>query len=470
MAKAKAKAKPAFNAIADVVSIAPQPGPQTAFLSSSADIVIYGGGAGGGKSFALCLEPIRHCVGPKANPHFGAVIFRRNYAMVTMQGGLWDESAKFYPLLDAKSNQSELSWTFPSGAVVKFAHLQHEKSKYDYQGAQICLLCFDELTHFSETQFFYMMSRNRSTCGVRPYVRATCNPDADSWVAKFIAWWIDQETGFPIKERIGKVRWFVRVNDELVWADTAKELTDKYPALFPKSATFIPASVYDNQALLKQDPSYLANLMAQPTVERERLLKGNWKIRPAAGMFFKKEWFRTVDAIPAGSRLVRFWDRAATKAAPGKDPDWTVGLLLAWTPAGEFIIADVVRLQGSPLEVETAIYNTALRDGAGVLIGMSLDPAQAGKFEAASYSRKLTGFNVRFFDEGSEGNKQTRAKNPSAQAEAGNFCVLRAGWNDVVLGVLENFPEANHDDDVDALSGAYHLLTARTILTEENVG
>ena len=84
-------------------------------------------------------------------------------------------------------------------------------SVYDWQGAQITLICFDELTHFSAHQFFYMVSRNRSTCGVRPYIRATCNPDADSWVADLLAWWIDQETGLPIRERAGVVRYYIRI-------------------------------------------------------------------------------------------------------------------------------------------------------------------------------------------------------------------------------------------------------------------
>jgi hypothetical protein len=77
---------------------------------------------------------------------------------------------------------------------IKFSHLRFDTTVYDWQGAQITLICFDELTHFTAHQFFYMVS-NRSTCGVRPYIRATCNPDADSWVADFLAWWIDQETG-----------------------------------------------------------------------------------------------------------------------------------------------------------------------------------------------------------------------------------------------------------------------------------
>ena len=90
-----------------------------------------------------------------------------------------------------------------------------ETTVYGWQGAQITLICFDELTHFSAHQFFYMVSRNRSTCGVRPYIRATCNPDADSWVADFLTWWIDPESGLPIPERAGVLRYFVRIAEKI---------------------------------------------------------------------------------------------------------------------------------------------------------------------------------------------------------------------------------------------------------------
>ena len=74
-----------------------------------------------------------------------------------------------------------------------------------------------------------MVSRNRSTCGVRPYIRATCNPDADSWVADFLAWWIDPETGLPIPERAGVLRYYIRVSDKIVWADRPEELMRHLP-------------------------------------------------------------------------------------------------------------------------------------------------------------------------------------------------------------------------------------------------
>ena len=150
-----------------VTKIAAQAGPQTAFLRSGADLCIYGGAAGGGKTAGLILEPLRH-VGRVAN--FTAVFFRRTMPQITNPGALWDESLNFYPRLGGTPHLRLREWRWPRSGKIKFSHLQFETTVYDWQGAQITLLCFDELTHFSAHQFFYMVSRNRSTCGVRPYI------------------------------------------------------------------------------------------------------------------------------------------------------------------------------------------------------------------------------------------------------------------------------------------------------------
>jgi Terminase large subunit, T4likevirus-type, N-terminal len=168
---------------------------------------------------------------------------------------------------------------------------------------------------------------------VRPYIRATCNPDADSWVADFLAWWIDPENGLPIPERAGVLRYFTRIAERVVWADQPEQLIalrgqDLPPGIEPPkpiSVTFIPATVFDNPALLRVNPEYLAWLLSLPTLERERLLGGNWKIRPAAGLYFRREWCAVVDAIPADLDVVRYWDLAATEKTEFNDPDWTVG-------------------------------------------------------------------------------------------------------------------------------------------------
>lgn len=251
-----------------------QEGPQRQFLATSADIAIYGGSAGGGKTWALLLEPLRHL----RTPGFGAVFFRRSYPEITNQGGLWDESSRLYPIAGLTPKAGPLEWHSSYGSRISFRHLQHEETKYDWQGSQVPLFCFDELTHFTESTFFYLLSRNRSTCGVQPYVRATTNPDAGSWVKKFLAPWIDRT--YPDPARSGEIRWFVRINGVIHWARTPEEIKQRFgDQELPKSCTFIRASVYDNRVLLEKDPGYLANLRALPPVERARLLDGDWDVR-----------------------------------------------------------------------------------------------------------------------------------------------------------------------------------------------
>lgn len=442
-------------------TIKPQEGPQESFLASSADIAIYGGSAGGGKTWALLLEPLRHV----SNPKFGATIFRRNTVQIRNEGGLWDESEKLYPLIGAKPSSHVLKWDFVSGSKVSFAHLEHDKTVLSYQGSQIPLMCFDELTHFSAKQFWYMLSRNRSMCGVRPYVRATCNPDADSWVAEFIAWWIDQDTGLPIPERSGALRWFVRVGDTIIWADAPEELSGHKMVgengtevpIPPKSVTFIASKLTDNKALMAADPGYLANLMALSRVDRERLLGGNWKIRPSAGLYFQREWVEVVDAAPAGLNVVRGWDLAATPESDGNDPDWTTGTKIGLASDGTYYVLHHVYDRLSPNGVERLIRNTASQDGVGVRVKLPQDPGQAGKAQVKSLAKMLAGFDVRSATV--TGDKVTRFSPFSAQAEAGNVKVVRGSWNERWFSELENFPpDQGHDDDADSTAEAFNEL------------
>lgn len=440
------------------IRIGPQPGPQMAFMRSKADIAIYGGAAGGGKSWALLMTPVRHLV----NKNFSAVFFRRNMVQVTNPGGLWDEAVKLYSnIRGAKPRLSQpMQWAFASGAKVTFGHLENDNTVLAWQGAQIPLICFDELCHFTKAQFFYLMSRNRSMCGVRPYIRATCNPDADSWVAEFISWWIDQATGLPIPERSGVLRWFIRVGDAMVWADHPDELPPQMAPdgqrVQPKSVTFISAKLTDNAALMAADPGYYANLMSLPTVERERLLGGNWKIRPSAGLYFQRSWCEVVDVAPADLQWVRYWDLAATPKTETNDPDWTIGVKMGRSKEGVFYVGHVSRLRAAPSGVEGALLNTASSDGKACRIGLPQDPGQAGKSQAAYFVQKLSGYRVE--TERETGDKVTRFGPVSSQCRAGNMKFVRGPWLDDVFTILEGFPEATHDDDCDALAGAFAML------------
>lgn len=269
--------------------ISPQQGYQMMALSSPADIVIGGGAAGVGKTFTLLLEPLRH----KDVKGFGTVIFRRTSPQIKAEGALWDTSMGIYSsLAGAVPRESSYEWMFGDKSKLKFSHLEYEKNIYDWQGSQIPCIGFDELTHFTKKMFFYMLTRNRSVCGVKPFMRATVNPDPDSWVAELIAWWIDQETGFPIPERNGVLRYFARDGENYIWGDTKEEVIEKAPYLFEqvkektdidlnhfiKSITFISGDIYDNKALLDVDPAYLGNLLSQDEDTKASLLHGNWKV------------------------------------------------------------------------------------------------------------------------------------------------------------------------------------------------
>ena len=442
---------------------------QEAFLRSRADIVVFGGSAGGGKSAAILMEPLRHI----DNPDFSAIIFRRTYGQITQLGGLWDQATKFYPALGGVARRGEMMWVFPSGARIKFAHLQHEDTVHTYMGSALCLIAIDEGTHLTPYQFWYLLSRNRSTCGVRPYVRLSCNPDADSWLAEFLKWWIDEDSGLPLPERAGVLRWFVRVNEALVWADTPEELVEAHPGLVPKSATFVPSRVTDNVVLMQKDPGYLANLMALPPIERGRLLDGNWRVRAEAGKVLNRAWFGIADAVPAGGTECRFWDFAATvQEVAGDDPDYSASVKMRCVN-GTFYITDVTMMRATPGVVTTTLENMARQDneaakltGTRYHVAWEEEPGSASRYQTRTMARQLAGIQCAYARP--QGDKVTRAYPLSAQAQPGveNVKLVPSMFADkkMVEEFLRNahgFPDLPHDDLVDACTGAFSELTKR---------
>lgn len=454
--------------------IEPQAGAQTKFMSTDADICIYGGAAGGGKTFALLLECIRH----KDVKGFGAVLFRENNIQITAEGGLWDTSQLIYNQIEGAISKKtpSLQWIFPSGAKIGFAHLDREEDVHAWQGSQICLICFDELTHFSQSQFIYMLSRNRSVCGVAPYVRATCNPDADSWVAKFIAWWIDQDTGYPIMERSGVVRYMCVKDNKIYQGASKEELIEKYGVeeIDCKSITFIASTVYDNKALLETNPQYLSNLKSLTEVDKERLLFGNWKIKASSGKYFTRAQIKAENLLTEVPKdiikWVRAWDLAATEEGNG-DADYTSGVLIGKRKDGRAVILDVINVRLNASNVEELIKSTSKADRAkyGFLYTVRIpqDPGQAGKDQAQHHMKMLSGYDVKIHP--ITGSKETRATPFAAQWQHGNVDVLIAEWNDEYFSQMESFPESKHDDMVDASSDAFNELMSGIDFSIDNL-
>ena len=237
--------------------IAPQKGFQEKCLSCSADIAFFGGSAGCGKTTLLLLEALRNT----GNRKFRGVIFRRESTQITNAGSIWDASKEMYSQLPPSHRpmmtipKSVPTHTFPTGASISFNHLNQENDVFSWQGSEIDLIQFDELTHFTSKQFWYMTSRNRSTSGVKPYIRATMNPQGEGWVKDMIAWYLypddyadESLAGYPRLDRAGVIRYFTRFKDTLVWGDSREEVIAQLPVDVQKdytvdlikSFTFIP--------------------------------------------------------------------------------------------------------------------------------------------------------------------------------------------------------------------------------------
>ncbi len=227
---------------------------QIQFMQRPEYEALYGGAAGGGKSEALVMEALRQV----HIPHYSGIIFRRTYPQLAE---LINKSMKYYPAAypGAKYNATSHVWTFPSGAHVYFGSIPHEQDRNKYQGLAFDFIGFDELTHFGWAEYSYLMSRNRPNGpGTRVYMRATANPGGVGH-----AW---------VKER------FITAAPPMtpIKGEYEVEQPDGSKLTLKRSRIFVPATVFDNKELLRNDPNYLANLAMMSTDEKNALLYGDW--------------------------------------------------------------------------------------------------------------------------------------------------------------------------------------------------
>ena len=401
---------------------------QKAFLRTEVLEAMFGGAAGGGKSDALLMAALQYV----DVPGYTAMIFRNTFADLALPGAIMDRAKDWF------SDHEEVKWsskmnmaTFPSGAQITFGYLDGPSDHLRYKGMEVQFLGFDEITEIREQHYRYLISRLRkpnygplATVPLR--ARAATNP-APNWVRRYF-----------VEEGMSKKRLYV-------------------PCKF------------DENPFIDQD-SYAESLERLSAVDRARLKGGDWYAEES-GQLFDREDFVIIapEEVPDAAFLntVRYWDLAGTAPDDANpDPDFTVGAKMAIVDGNLFIL-DIRRFRENPGEVERRVQQTAMEDGPNVKIRMEQEPGQSGKSQISHYSRNvLLGFD--FSGNPAVRDKASRVGNWAGKVKRKEIFVVRGDYLTEFLDEAVAFdPTASktnkiHDDQMDAISGGFEILTGIT--------
>lgn len=438
---------------------------QQVFLNLTDREALFGGAAGGGKSDCLLMAALQYV----DVPGYSALILRKTYQDLVLPGAIMDRANTWLSQTPAMKRDGGKSWVFPSGARLQFGYLQHENDRLRYQSAEFQFIAFDELTQWpTQASYDYLFSRLRQPslecirCHkalVRDVFQGkmfyrhelpgnqSCRvPEPDQKVLN--QYRPSKQDGMTIFEVPLRLRGATNPGGPgMEWVK--QRFVD--PSTRLKDAIFIRSLLQDNPSLNQK--TYRESLEKLSPVDRERLLNGDWDVVESGDVFNRTD-FKPVQHTPNdGTYWCRFWDLAATSGGG----DYTVGALCCIRKDNTFHIEHVVRLQGSPNQVENTIRQTAANDGHGVHIRMEQEPGSSGKTVIDHYYRNvLVGYN--FAGVPSTGDKITRATALASYVGGGYVTYKIARWNNEVLDEFQVFPLGSHDDCVDAVSGAFNYL------------
>lgn len=394
---------------------------QAIFLTDNRFEMLFGGSAGPGKSAAALMAALMYvdC------PGYNAMVIRRTFADLNKPHALIPMSMEWLLRTDAKWNEQNHRWTFPSGATLSFGHCETENDKYQYQGSEISCLCVDEATHFTESIYTYIISRVRKPEYLHfPLrVRCTANPGGPGHE------WVRQR-----------------------FVDPASR----------EDRIFIPAKLEDNPSL---DPvEYDRSLSKLSATEYRQLRHGDWNVRPEGGVF-RADWLRYYERYKdhyllgrdrrpvAMSECSRFAsaDIAGTEKRDNNDPDYTVIQIWDMTPAGDMILVDQFRDRYEIPDVEEKLMSLCWQWEVPYAVveknGIGLGVVQTCKRRGLAVRPILA-----------KRDKFARSQMAQLRMEAGSvYFPSHRPWLNDLEGEILSFPQKGvHDDCIDAFSIAAH--------------
>ncbi len=510
----------------------PQPGPQRQLFESEADEILFGGAAGGGKSAAIVALLTQRIM----MRGYRALILRRTSDDLSH---LFDEarwifhegrpygSFAYKPFAAIPDTRwFDGSWLISKeNGRARFGHCHNDDDYKKYIGLQWDDVLFDELPHFTLKQYTEIIGRRRGTIpGLRRRAVSTANPPEQDdpgveWIKVRWGPWLDDDfefedweltdhsTGEVVRGKGLPARW-----EETRGADGQPALRRRPPAASAQvlyvamvgegeearerfstepfswrgaaaeTRTFIASKMSDNQALLEAEPNYVAKLRQNDPVRAQQLELGDWSIKPAPGLYFKRSWFEVVDEVPPGrAEWLRRWDLAASvPTRENPDPDWTVGYRVALHEDGYLYVDDAVFCRKDPGETDAFIRQVAgEQDGDAVLQVFAIDPGAAGKRDAPRVAQMVQALGLPAECERERGAKSLRIRYLStvaspanndradtthdgkpAATKLGRIKIVRGDWNERLLRQATSWEprisdeDRGHDDDLDALAGA----------------
>lgn len=404
--------------------------------------VLFGGAAGGGKSEGILASAAQYV----DVPEYSALIFRRTFRDLALPGALMSRSKQWWASTDAKYDSQNYKWTFPSGATIQFGYMEHDGDWLRYQSSEFQYIGFDELSQFPQEAYLYMFSRLRRLRGsdVPIRMRGATNPGGPGHA------WVKKRWNLPSG----------RTGD--------------------RNRVFVPSFLDDNPHL--DQHVYEISMSQLSEMTYAQLRRGDWDAQAFGGKF-DPAWFQVIDRgdVPEAvywERQVRHWDLASSRPTEDNpDPDWTAGARVIRVsrlptrtlerlkdlgseipPPPYWVIMDVARTRQDAGGVEEFVSAHAHSDGRIVPVSFEQERGASGKLVIESYRRHvLPGFRIsRLW---AQGDKESRARPVAARAREGKVFIVDGPWVEPFLDEVGLFGIKDvHDDQIDAVSGAFHQL------------